>query len=79
MVKVEIIDWCGRSYKVWSADVPRKGDDVQVGSRDNKRVRGIVSRVERTVDADTDYVAVYISDNEKALNEDSSFQEVNWW
>lgn len=76
---IEVIDWYGRSYKVNVFAIPNKGDDLQIGYADDKRVRGIVSRVERTIGEFGASICVYISDNEDVLNDDSSFEETHWW
>lgn len=76
---IEVIDWCGRSYKVNVFSIPQVGDDLQVGYADDKRVRGIVSNVERTIGEFSNAIRVYIADNENALNDDSSFEETQWW
>lgn len=76
---IEVIDWCGRSYKVNVFSIPQVGDDVQIGLSYDKRVRGIVSRVERTIGEFSNSIRVYIADDEKALNDGSSFEETQWW
>jgi len=79
MQKVIVVDWCGRSYRVKMSSIPSVGEDLQVGVGGDKHVRGIVSRVERTVSEWNDYISVYIADDEHALNDDSDYREVNWW
>ena len=79
MLHIEIVDWCGRSYLVQVNETPRVGDDVQVGYNDDKRVRGIVSRVERTIGEFSNHCRVYLSDNENSLNDGSSFEDTRWW
>ncbi len=76
---IEVIDWCGRSYKVNVFSIPHVGDDLQIGYADDKRVRGIVSMVERTIGEFSNSICVYLSDNENALNDGSSFEETHWW
>ena len=76
---IEVIDWCGRSYKVDVFSIPQVGDDLQIGYSNDKRVRGIVSRVERTIGELSNAICVYISDDENALNDGSSFEETQWW
>ena len=76
---IEVIDWCGRSYKVNVFNIPQVGDDVQIGYADDKRVRGIVSRVERTIGEFSNHCCVYLADDENALNDGSSFEETHWW
>ena len=78
-IKVLVVDWCGRWYKITLPALPNKGDDLQVGVGGDKHVRGIVSNIEHTVSEKTDHVSVYIADDEHALNEDSDYNEVNWW
>ena len=79
MHKVIVVDWCGRKYRVNTNSIPSVGEDLQVGVGDDKHVRGIVSRVERTIWERHDYISVYIADDEHALNDDSDYREVNWW
>lgn len=79
MYCIEVIDWCGRSYLVKVTDIPRVGDDVQVGYAEDKRVRGIVARVERTIGEFSNHCRVYIADDEDSLNDGSSYEETHWW
>jgi hypothetical protein len=79
MHKVIVVDWCGRTYSVKLNSIPSVGEDLQVGVGGDKHVRGIVSRVERTVSEYNDYISVHIADDEHALNDDSDYCEVNWW
>ena len=79
MHKIIVVDWCGRKYRVNTNSIPSVGEDLQVGVGDDKHVRGIVSRVERTIWERHDYISVYIADDEHALNDDSDYREVNWW
>jgi prophage tail gpP-like protein len=61
------------------SSIPSVGEDLQVGVGGDKHVRGIVSRVERTVSEWNEYISVHIADDEHALNDDSDYHEVNWW
>lgn len=79
MHKVIVVDWCGRKYRVNTNSIPSVGEDLQVGVGGDKHVRGIVSRVERTIWERKEYISVYIADDEHALNDDSDYREVNWW
>ena len=79
MHKVRVVDWCGRTYRVKMAAIPSVGEDLQVGVGGDKHVRGIVSRVERTISEKADHISVYIADDEHALNDDSDYREVDWW
>ena len=79
MHKIIVVDWCGRKYRVNTNSIPSVGEDLQVGVGGDKHVRGIVSRVERTIWERHDYISVYIADDEHALNDDSDYREVNWW
>lgn len=79
MIRIKVIDWKGNIYKVKVMTIPMVGEDFQVGVAYDKRVRGIVSNVERTIGKDNDHIEVYITDEHNELNEDSSFVEVNWW
>lgn len=79
MIRIKVIDWKGNIYKVKVMAIPMVGEDFQVGVAYDKRVRGIVSNVERTIGKDNDHIEVYITDEHNELNEDSSFVEVNWW
>lgn len=79
MHKIIVVDWCGRTYRVKTNSIPSVGEDLQVGVGGDKHVRGIVSRVERTISEREDHISVYIADDENALNDDSDFREVNWW
>ena len=76
---LEVIDWYGHSYKVSVFNIPHVGDYLQIGYANDKRVRGIVSKVERTIGEFSNAICVYIADNEDALNDDSSFAETRWW
>lgn len=79
MHKVIVVDWLGGTYRVKTNSIPSVGEDLQVGVGDDQHVRGIVSRVERTISERGDHITVYIADNEHSLNDDSDFREVNWW
>ena len=79
MHKVIVVDWLGGTYRVKTNSIPSVGEDLQVGVGDDKHVRGIVSRVERTISEGGDHITVYIADDEHSLNDDSDFREVNWW
>lgn len=79
MVRIKVIDWKGNVYKVKVMAIPMLGEDLQVGVADDKRVRGIVANVERTIGKDSDHIDVYLADDHNELNEGSSFVGVNWW
>lgn len=79
MIRIKVIDWKGNVYKVKVMAVPMVGEDLQVGVADDKRVRGIVKNVERTIGKDRDYIEVYLADDRNELNDESTFEEVNWW
>lgn len=77
MIRIKVIDWKGNVYKVKVMAIPMLGEDFQVGTAEDKRVRGIVANVERTIGKDSDNIEVYLDLNE--LNDGSSFEEVDWW
>lgn len=79
MIRIKVIDWKGNVYKVKVMAIPVVGEDLQVGVAEDKRVRGIVTDVERTIGKDDDYIEVYIADDHNELNDSSTFEEVNWW
>jgi hypothetical protein len=79
MIRIKVIDWRGNVYKVKVMAVPTVGEDLQVGVADDKRVRGVVSNVERTIGKDSDHIEVYLADDRNELNDGSTFEEVNWW
>lgn len=79
MIRIKVIDWKGNVYKVKVMAIPVVGEDLQVGVAEDKRVRGIVKNVERTIGKDSDYIEVYIADDHNELNDGSTFEEVNWW
>lgn len=79
MIRIKVIDWKGNVYKVKVMAIPMIGEDLQVGVADDKRVRGVVANVERTIGKDHDHIDVYLADDRNELNEGSSFVEVNWW
>ena len=79
MHKIIVVDWLGGTYRVKTNSIPSVGEDLQVGVGDDQHVRGIVSRVERTISESGDHISVYIADDEHTLNDDSDFREVNWW
>ena len=79
MIRIKVIDWKGNVYKVKLMAVPMVGEDLQVGVADDKRVRGIVKNVERTIGKDQDHIEVYLADDRNELNDESTFEEVNWW
>ncbi len=79
MIKVVVIDWFGTMYLVKLNSVPSVGEDFQVGGEGEKHVRGIVSRVGRTVTREGDGIVVYLSDDRNELNDDSDFRSVDWW
>lgn len=79
MIKVVVKDWFGTPYLVKLNSVPSVGEDFQVGGKGDMHVRGIVSRVERTVTREGDCIEVYLSDAEDELNDDSDFRSVDWW
>lgn len=79
MIKVVVKDWFGTMYLVKLNSVPSVGEDFQVGGNGEKHVRGIVSRVERTVTREGDGIEVYLSDADNELNDDSDFRSVDWW
>lgn len=79
MIRIKVIDWKGNVYKVKVMAIPVVGEDLQVGVAEDKRVRGIVKNVERTIGKDSDYIEVYIADDHNELNDSSTFEEVNWW
>jgi hypothetical protein len=79
MIRIKVIDWKGNVYKVKVMTVPTVGEDFQVGVAMDKRVRGIVANVERTIGKDHDYIDVYLADDRNELNDGSTFEEVNWW
>ena len=77
MIRIKVIDWRGNVYKVKVMAIPMIGEDLQVGVAADKRVRGIVANVERTIGKDSDNIEVYLDLNE--LNDGSSFEGVDWW
>ena len=77
MIRIKVIDWRGNVYKVKVMAIPMIGEDLQVGVATDKRVRGIVANVERTIGKDSDNIEVYLDLNE--LNDGSSFEGVDWW
>lgn len=79
MIRIKVIDWKGNVYKVKVMAIPMVGEDFQVGVDEDKRVRGIVAKVERTIGKDHDHVDVYLADDLNELNDGSSFEEVDWW
>ena len=80
MIKVTVIDWFWTPYLVKLNSVPSVGEYFQVGGTGDKHVRGIVSRVERTVTREGgDAIDVYLSDADDELNDDSDFRSVDWW
>lgn len=79
MIYIKVIDWKGNIYKVKVMSIPVVGEDLQVGVANDKRVRGIVKNVERTIGKDSDHIEVYIADDRNELNDLSTFEEVNWW
>lgn len=79
MIKVVVKDWFGTMYLVKLNSVPSVGEDFQVGGEGEKHVRGIVTRVERTVTREGDGIEVYLSDDRHELNDDSDFMSVDWW
>ncbi len=80
MVNVAVIDWFGTPYLVKLNSVPSVGEDIQIGGKGDKHVRGIVSRVERTVTrGEGDCIEVFLSDADDELNDDSDFRSVDWW
>lgn len=79
MIKVAVIDWFGTMYLVKLNSVPSVGEDFQVGGEGEKHVRGIVTRVERTVTRAGDGIEVYLSDDRDELNDESDFRSVDWW
>lgn len=81
MIHIKVIDWKGNVYRVKVMAIPVVGEDLQVGfgSVDDKRVRGIVKNVERTIGKGIDDIRVYIADDNDELNYLSTFEEVDWW
>lgn len=79
MIKVAVRDWFGNTYLVKLNSVPSVGEDFQVGWKGDKHVRGIVSRVERTVTREGDFIEVYLNDDRNELNDESDFRSVDWW
>ncbi len=77
MIRIKVIDWRGNVYKVKVMAIPNVGEDFQIGIGEDKRVRGIVANVERTIGKDSDNIEVYLDLNE--LNDGSSFEGVDWW
>lgn len=79
MIHIKVIDWKGNVYKVKVMAIPVVGEDLQIGLVDDKRVRGIVINVERTIGKGIDQIEVYIADDKDELNYLSTFEEVDWW
>ena len=79
MIKISVYDWFGNCYKIKVMQIPNVNEDFQVGIGDDKRVRGIVKNVERTVGKDHDCIDVYLLDDLNQLNDGSSFEGCDWW